>query len=129
MAEENNKVAPLVMTGIHSLVSMLGSIFAPSSWLIAGLEVHTVVAAILGAAVGSILGFMPLSNKTSWLIVALTAVIAIPALLGYSSLLSQPGATFYTLAGALLLLFYVFGALFFLFANIERRISQNLTFA
>lgn len=112
----------VIVTLLNMLLAGVGSLSNLPFDVVAGLTVVFIVISILAASVGTILAIIHFPK--SWIIGLVLSILAVPALLYYSSLLALGGLTFGQIISAGFLYFYIFFTLFFVITYLENLLGH-----
>jgi hypothetical protein len=117
----------IIVVVLHMLLSVVltavGSVEDFPLGIVSGLTVVFILISLLAAASGTILALQ--NFRFAWAIALLLAIVAVPALIYYSSLLSRGGLTIGQMIWAGLLYFYVFLAAFFVLTYLENLLGHG----
>jgi phosphatidylglycerophosphate synthase len=120
-----NKNLAIALSLFHVLLSGLSTYNTWPLKVFAGLEIESTVVAIVAAAIGTILGLPKIVNKKLIPILIVCGIIFVLAVVAYSFILSQPGATPAQLGFALFLFFILFLIFFYVITYLERTLVRT----
>jgi len=121
-----DKKLTIVLPLFHVLLSGLSSYATWPLRIFAGLEIESAVIAVIAAAIGTVLGLLRVVNRKLVLLMIVVGMVFVLAVVTYSFILAQAGATSAQLVLAMFMLFLVFLTFFYVLTYLERALVRTL---
>ena len=116
------RYVPYVLGLLNTALSSMSSYTSWPLSPIGGFEGHSIVIALIAAAVGVIVAFKDFSHELA--VVVVTGLLVVPALFVYGGILALGGASMWKLLIGLLIYFYIFFAASYILTHLERVILR-----